>query len=331
MRLGLGLHIARQGGSGIPSWVQPGATVDFDFANGRYFRDGSVYSDWASVVAASGATFTRASTGYRYNSSGLLVAESTDVLRFNHDPAASNAAIGVLIEPAATNLVLRSEALDNASWTKTTAGITANAVAAPDGATTADLVANNSGSSNWARAEQTVVVSSSTSYVARAFLKDSNAGYGAVRINDGSNYTVIVNLSDGSVLSASAGVTASVLALPGGWYRVDVLRTASSSAFIVYVSAATGGGSVVVANGVGVYAWGVEVKAGASSSYVKSDGTSGTRAADALSIVLPTGTHDLTFTFDDDSTQAISGQTGTYNVPTNLNRPNIKRVWSVLA
>jgi hypothetical protein len=56
----------------------------------------------------------------------------------------------VLIEGARTNLLLRSQEFDNASWTKRgTAAITANAIAAPDGALTADLLSGlNSGSND---------------------------------------------------------------------------------------------------------------------------------------------------------------------------------------
>ena len=42
------------------------------------------------------------------------------------------------------------------------------------------------------------------------------------------------------------------------------------------------------------------------------------RDADDVSFELPDGTHDVVFTFDDDSTQTISGQTGTFTIPTDL-------------
>lgn len=61
-----------------------------------------------------------------------------------------------------------------------------------------------------------------------------------------------------------------------------------------------------------------------SSPILTSDGAE-TRAADALTLILPAGTHDLTFTFDDGSTQETTGISGNYLVPT-LNRSTLRSV-----
>jgi len=82
-------------------------------------------------------TFTRASGGTRFNSSGVLETVASDVPRFDHDPV-TLAPRGLLIEGARTNLVQFSEEMDNAYWTKAQSSVTANATAAPSGATTAD-------------------------------------------------------------------------------------------------------------------------------------------------------------------------------------------------
>jgi hypothetical protein len=51
---------------------------------------------------------------------------------------AAGVAQGIKPEMARTNLILRSQEIDNASWTKTATTVTANAATAPDGTTTAD-------------------------------------------------------------------------------------------------------------------------------------------------------------------------------------------------
>lgn len=56
-------------------------------------------------------TFSRASSGSRFNSSGLMVIESTNVPRFDYNPA-TLAARGLLIEPQRTNLLLNSDTLN---------------------------------------------------------------------------------------------------------------------------------------------------------------------------------------------------------------------------
>jgi hypothetical protein len=67
----------------------------------------------------------------------------------------------------------------------------------------------------------------------------------------------------------------------------------------------------------------------AATSPIITSGTQVERPADALSIVLPPGSHNLTFVFDNGTSQTITGLTGTYTVPTNLNRAYIARINSL--
>lgn len=63
-----------------------------------------------------------------------------------------------------------------------------------------------------------------------------------------------------------------------------------------------------------------------TSSPIRTTGTVATRAADAVSITLPTGAGHILYTFDDGSTQQVSVSPGAYTIPTNLNRPIIARM-----
>lgn len=74
----------------------------------------------------------------------------------------------------------------------------------------------------------------------------------------------------------------------------------------------------------GLLIGGPQIEADGSTSFIETSGAAATRAADAVTINLPSGTHDLIFTFDDGSTQTIAGQSGSYVVPTNLDRHTIK-------
>ena len=82
-------------------------------------------------------TFTRASTGYYYDSSGILTSAAIDAPRFDYNPTTLEIK-GLLIENAATNLTNYSEEADNAWWAKQAVTISANTTTAPDGALTAD-------------------------------------------------------------------------------------------------------------------------------------------------------------------------------------------------
>lgn len=84
--LGLGLGVSYRGGGGFrPS-------LDLNFLNG---------------ALDSRFTFTRASTAWAYNSSGVLTSYATNTPRFDYDPV-TLAPKGLLLEEARTNLFLNS-------------------------------------------------------------------------------------------------------------------------------------------------------------------------------------------------------------------------------
>lgn len=70
-------------------------------------------------------------------------------------------------------------------------------------------------------------------------------------------------------------------------------------------------------------------KRASASSPIATAGASATRAADAVTIALPAGTHNLTLTFDDGSTQAVAGISGNYTLPVNLNRAVVNAISGV--
>lgn len=74
----------------------------------------------------------------------------------------------------------------------------------------------------------------------------------------------------------------------------------------------------------------MEIAASATSP-IFTAGATASRAAEAVTIDLPPGIHDVVFILDDDSTQTIAGQSGEYVIPTNLNRRVIKSVKAVSA
>lgn len=93
--------------------------------------------DFTGGSLPSGATFSRASSGTRFNSGGTLVTESSNVARFDYDPS-TLVLLGLLIEPTRTNLLQNSRAIDVTPWQTLNATITANDTTGIDG----DLVAD---------------------------------------------------------------------------------------------------------------------------------------------------------------------------------------------
>lgn len=93
----MGLSPGLTGGSLIPSWVLPGAAIDLDFANGRYF--GGSLATLLSITRASNATdlLPSSASGYAYNSFGSNILTISPTF-------------GLLPYEARTNLLLNSTA-----------------------------------------------------------------------------------------------------------------------------------------------------------------------------------------------------------------------------
>ena len=113
-----------------PGWVYSGASVDVDFADNQYYGD-----SLNNLVSIS-----RSSAGYAQTNNGTLTSFGPNTLRQTD--------LGLLIEPAATNLLKQSQTFATSTWTVSRATVTTNAAVAPDGTMTAnalveDLTANN--------------------------------------------------------------------------------------------------------------------------------------------------------------------------------------------
>jgi hypothetical protein len=300
----------------------------------------------AVVPTANSFAFTRASSGSRFNSSGTLVLETTNVLRFDYNPA-TLAIKGMLYEPAATNLRIRSAEIDNASWSKDNVTITANSVAAPDGNTVAETVTDTTTNNVHGGHTGTIATTAATDYTTSHHFKynslvfstlsiceagSQNGGYAAFNIQTGA-------VTQSAALTAGTLTGATITDIGGGWYRATVTaRIASGSTAYYTVGTANAGTFVTEAYGREIhggttnaqYWWGSQAEIGArATSYIPTTTAAVTRAADNASFTIPAGVATLRYTFDDSSTQDVSVSPGSYTIPTNLNRPWIKTIVSL--
>jgi hypothetical protein len=183
------------------------------------------------------------------------------------------------------NFLLQSETFDNASWTKTNSTVTADAIAAPDGQTTADALVDDTSNDDHSLEQVTTLIPTSAlvaSVVARKgsqtwlLIKVYETGDSANRIN------VWFNLSNGSVETKTNSGTATGAAgrinrmsVNGDiWYRCTLLGTPSTTgttATVVYqVTDSDGGTSYVGDDSAAIYLWGAYALTGSSpSNYVK--------------------------------------------------------------
>jgi hypothetical protein len=253
--------------------------------------------DSASTPAAL-LTYTAPSAKFVMNSSGVLVSASTIRTDYN----AAGVAQGILIEEARTNLCLRSEDF-NTTWTGTNlAAVSTNAIAAPDGTTTADLPVLSAGNAAHLLF-QSVSTTNAATYAFSVYAKKGNHRYlNLSRASSGTDWhAAVFDLDSGLSVATQTGVGATgthvsseQLSMGNGWYRLTVVGSMAGSATvrIGYAGAATGNtfgsASDITYNASGaetLYLWGAQLELGAfATSYIATAGATVTRAIDNISL-----------------------------------------------
>jgi hypothetical protein len=196
------------------------------------------------------------------------------------------------MEASRTNLCLRSQEIDNASWTKTAATISADAIAAPDGTTTADKLAEDATSNRHSASQTFAKAASVLAYTASVWVKAAERTQAVIVIEDGVNEirqwynlsTVAVGTST-SVGGAETKTGATITAYANGWYRLTLsITSAALATLFVIIGAADADASYVYSgtNGSGIYVWGAQLEQAAfPSSYIPTTTVSVARTADS--------------------------------------------------
>jgi hypothetical protein len=237
------------------------------------FKSGVLYSQ----LPESGAVdfdVTRATTAFRTNASGILESVASGVPRLDY-PAAGGCP-SLLVEPAATNLLLRSEEFDNASWVAAIAGtgvnpiITANAGVAPNGTSTADqIVFNSGGTTSGAQSflTQTFTRIISTNYTSAIYLKGSVGGEQLVLRHAGASSYLLITLTN-------------------EWQRISRTELAPlGTTGVLEIGIRQGLGGIGTINTTAtIFAWGAQLEVGSvATSYIPTVAATATRNADVIS------------------------------------------------
>lgn len=254
------------------------ASLDLSFTAGE-FRVNGVAKAMADIV-----TFTRASTGTRFNQAGLIEQVAVDVPRLDYDPLTLKPR-GLLIESSRTNLAINSEQI--VASTGTTA--TANATVAPDGAMSADLLVETAtaGIEHYA-GDRLIAVTSGQTYVWSVFVKDGPSANRklALRVAGG---TLAMVIFDPRAKSISDTVNGGFEELKNGWFRVWLRVAATTTGSAVFrLQLGTQGSGATTYDGdgsSGLYFWGAQAEVGqVPSSYIPTGAAEVTRAADLASV-----------------------------------------------
>jgi hypothetical protein len=236
-------------------------------------------------------SFSRASTGTYFNSSGVLTSAAINAPRFDHTyNGTSWISKGLLIEEQRTNLYLYSEDLSQGN-TANNVTISTNTDVAPNGTTTADKITSATSTAIHYLEKSGYSVSSSTAYTISLFAKKGTHRYIQISANnEGSGVYANFDIQDGVLGNVGASATGSITNCSNGWFRCSMTYTAtntSSRPLIVMVSGTTAARveSTALTTSDTVLIWGVQQESGSfSTSYIPTTTTSVVRSADVCQI-----------------------------------------------
>ena len=275
--IGTGIGLGLSGYRVNPPGVIP--VLDLNFASLK------------SLVAATGPTpsFSRASTGTYFNSSGVLTSATVNEARFDHVYDGTNwISKGLLIEEQRTNLCTYSSNQLNAAWVPFNSTITASGETDPVGGTSAFRIAETTSSNQRHMAYNTITPSAST-FTYSVFAKAQERNWlQLISFDDPNLYYTWFNLSTGVVGTNAAGNTSTITPVGNGWYRCSVTRTVASTATqYIQTGPANGDNNGAYAGDPtkGLLVYGAQVEIGAfPTSYIPTVASSVTRSADVCQI-----------------------------------------------
>lgn len=268
------------------------------------FKGSGVTQDFLSTMPA-GSTFSRVGAATALTADGLIVQVAADV------PQRTNR--GLVLEEARTNLALRHHAMEVSPWVVLNAAVTANAIAAPDGTTSAEKVAETA-TTGAHGIYQTCVTVPGQAYTQSCYAKAAERGFLVMTEGNNVTSTAVFNLSTGVVSSVTGNgsPSATITALANGWYRCSLTFTPIAGLSNIQIRASNAASSAGYAGtaGSGIYAWGAQFELGAyATSGIHTAAATALRGLPVFTEIVPAGYTKALLTYADASTTLVSSLT----------------------
>jgi hypothetical protein len=261
-------------------------------------------------------------------------------IRLGHiiDGAYTSGTSALLVEPSRTNLQIQSQfgGAQNVPWSYFDATPVAASGTAPDGTNTAVFLKESSLNAYHGidSSGSKMTVTASTVYTTSTFIKAGSRRYVwcDTYYSTGAEVFCLFDTTTNTIVqTGGGGSNYTVETYNNGWYRISYQSTAPSGATQAWIGFGVTNTSTITpftGDGTsGAYIWGVQFEAGSFlTTYIATTTATVTRTAEAIVFTIPSGTTSITYTFDDNSSQVVSVSSGTYTIPTTLNRTKIKSI-----
>lgn len=247
-----------------------------------------------------GVHCARSREALRLNGQGRVIRDGPDVARVDFDPGNGFAPRGLLVEPAATNLIGTSTPTI-ADWWSYQAALTVGVAMAPDGSSDAVGVIEAAGAAQQSRYYRADTVAGLT-YSFSVHLKAAERRYAHVAVSSqvaDQWYAATIDLLTGETCqmqAGSGGNLTAVVAVPlyQGWWRVTLTGSHASVLSFIYVGPAVAPNATISDYGVQIYvgdgesgilAWGAMIEAGEqASSLIETSNAPAMRPADIVTL-----------------------------------------------
>ena len=206
--------------------------------------------------------YSRTDTAHRINSYGEVEDVSADVALIDYTTGVGT----LLFEPSMTNVALRSEEFDNASWTKSEVTVTADNILAPDGTLTAERIVESNNTNNHHVRQYNSSLTNATEYTFSTFVKAGERHRLRLTTHDGyAEY----NLRTKTITNEVAIDEATIEEFANGWFRVSMtnISTNTFSNHYIYILDDSGSLSYKGDTTKGLYLWGAQLE---ESEYLSS-------------------------------------------------------------
>jgi hypothetical protein len=248
-----------------------------------------------SIVPSDGTgdmTFSRTgNTATRVNSSGVIETVNANIPRLDY---LDGTCPKLLLEPQRTNLILQSQDISSASWSKPSSPVVVTNVAiAPDGTTTADSI-QSTDTSGFKSIKQTNSFTANSTFTFSFFVKKetSRTNYGGVgfSITGGTTKSVFVifDETNGTQINLSNSTLTPTLKTEtfGNYYRFSITITDNGSNTTVtteiYSTLSVNGTSFGIGIGSARTIWGSQLELGSfATSYIATTTATVTRNVDS--------------------------------------------------
>lgn len=235
--------------------------------------------------------FSRASAGTYWNQSGVLATAANDQPRQEFDKDGSS--LGLLLESAGSNLLLRSNEFSDPVWSTNHADVAvASSQTGADGGSVYALSEHSTNQFHYI--EQPVSMAENSDYVLSTFAKPLSIGRSiSVRLYsiDGTQNRCTLNFESKTLSSPGDVSNCWFEELPNGWFRVSVRRNSgsqggsTSSRIKIELYHDTLGGQYAGTGHPGVLIFGAQLEQEVfATSYIATGAAVGTRAGDFLTL-----------------------------------------------